>query len=92
MTAHPIQAALVSAMTFALGAILPLPVAMLAPPAQIVTFVAVATLVSLSVLGARGATAGGAGVMRGAVRVTFCGALAMGATALVGAVFGVAVG
>lgn len=92
VTAHPIQAALVSAMTFAVGAMIPLLVAMLAPPAQIVPFVAVATLVSLAILGSLGATAGGAGILRGAVRVTFWGALAMAATALVGTIFGVTVG
>lgn len=92
VTAHPIQAAIVSALTFALGAVVPLLVALLAPPAQIVAFVAVATLVSLAVLGGLGATAGGAGVLRGALRVTFWGALAMAATALVGALFGVSVG
>ena len=92
VTAHPIQAALVSAMTFAVGAVVPLLVAMLAPPAQIVTFVAIATLLSLAILGGLGATAGGAGILRGAVRVTFWGALAMAATALVGSIFGVTVG
>ncbi len=92
VTAHPIQAALVSAMTFAVGAVVPLLVAMLAPPAQIVPFVAIATLLSLAILGGLGATAGGAGIVRGAVRVTFWGALAMAATALVGSIFGVTVG
>lgn len=92
VTAHPIQAAIVSAMTFAVGAVVPLLVAMLAPAAQIVPFVAVATLLSLAVLGGLGATAGGAGVLRGALQVSFWGALAMAATALVGALFGVSVG
>ena len=63
VTAHPIQAALVSAMTFAVGAVVPLLVAMLAPPAQIVPFVAIATLLSLAILGGLGATAGGAGIL-----------------------------
>lgn len=92
VTAHPIQAALVSAITFAVGAVVPLLVAMLAPPSQIVPVVAVATLLSLAILGGLGATAGGAGILRGAVRVTFWGALAMAATALVGSIFGVTVG
>lgn len=92
VAAHPIQAALVSAMTFAVGAVVPLLVAVLAPPSQIVPFVVVATLLSLSVLGGLGATAGGAGVVRGALRVTFWGASAMVATALVGSLFGVTVG
>jgi VIT1/CCC1 family predicted Fe2+/Mn2+ transporter len=92
VTAHPIQAAVVSAMTFAAGAVVPLIVAMVAPPAQIVVFVAGSTLLGLAVLGGLGATAGGAGVVRGAARVTFWGAIAMAATAGVGALFGVSVG
>jgi VIT1/CCC1 family predicted Fe2+/Mn2+ transporter len=92
VTAHPIQAAIVSALTFAIGAVVPLVVAMFAPPAQISTFVASATLISLAVLGGLGASAGGAGIFRGALRVTFWGALAMAATAAVGALFGVSVG
>lgn len=92
VTAHPIQAALVSAATFAVGAVVPLLVAMLAPALQMVLFVVLATLLSLAVLGGLGATAGGAGILRGALRVTFWGALAMAATALVGSLFGVTVG
>lgn len=92
VTARPLQAAVVSAMTFAVGAAAPLIVALLAPPEQIVGFVAGATLLALAVLGGLGASAGGAGIPRGALRVTFWGALAMGATAAVGALFGVAVG
>ncbi len=92
VTAHPIQAAVVSAMTFAAGAVVPLIVATVAPPAQIVMFVAASTLLGLAVLGGLGATAGGAGVVRGAARVTFWGAIAMAATAGVGALFGVSVG
>ncbi len=92
VTARPIQAALVSALTFAVGAVVPLIVVLLAPEASIALFVAASTIVGLAVLGGLGASAGGAGVARGAVRVTFWGALAMAATAAVGAVFGVAVG
>lgn len=92
ITAHPLQAAGVSALTFAVGAAAPLLVALLAPPAQIVAFVTGATLVALVVLGGLGAFAGGAGVLRGALRVAFWGALAMAATAGVGALFGVTVG
>lgn len=91
VTAHPIQAALVSALTFTVGAVMPLIVAMVSPTAQISVFVAAATLLSLALLGGLGASAGGAGVVRGAVRVTFWGALAMAATALVGSLFGVSV-
>lgn len=92
VTARPIQAALVSAFTFAVGAVLPLIVALLVPETRIGLLVAVSSIVGLAVLGGLGAAAGGAGVVRGAARVTFWGALAMGATAAVGALFGVAVG
>ena len=71
VTAHPIQAAVVSAMTFAAGAVVPLIVATFAPPVQISFFVAASTLVALALLGGLGATAGGAGVLQGAARVTF---------------------
>lgn len=90
VTAHPIQAAVVSALTFAVGAAVPLIVALLAPKAQIGLVVAGTTLVALAVLGGLGASAGGAGILKGAVRVTFWGALAMAATAGVGMMFGVA--
>lgn len=92
VTARPIQAALVSALTFAVGAVVPLIVALLALETRIALLVATSTLVGLAVLGGLGAFAGGAGVVRGAARVTFWGALAMGATAAVGAAFGVTVG
>ena len=92
VTAHPIQAALVSALTFAVGAVIPLIIAALVPAAQIALIVAVTTLVALSVLGGLGASVGGAGIVRGAIRVTFWGALAMGATAAVGMIVGVTVG
>ncbi|WP_416882408.1 VIT1/CCC1 transporter family protein [Marivita sp.] len=92
VVAHPFQAALVSAATFSIGAVVPLVVAALSPTAQITSIVAVTTLVALAVLGGLGASAGGAGIIKGAVRVTFWGALAMAATAVVGMVFGVAAG
>ena len=92
VTAHPIQAAVVSAVTFAAGAVVPLIVALLAPAAQITLVVAMTTLIALAVLGSLGASVGGAGVVRGAVRVTFWGALAMAATAGVGMIFGVTAG
>ena len=92
VTSHPVQAAVVSALTFAAGAVVPLIVALLAPPAQTVVFVGVATLLALAVLGSLGASAGGAGILRGAMRVTLWGVLAMGATAVVGTLFGVTVG
>jgi VIT1/CCC1 family predicted Fe2+/Mn2+ transporter len=92
VTARPIQAALVSALTFALGAVVPLIVVLVSPESRIVPVVAVSTIVGLAVLGGLGASAGGAGVLRGAARVTLWGALAMAATAAVGALFGVTVG
>ncbi len=90
VAARPVQAAIVSALTFAVGAVVPLIVALLAAPSQIVATVVPLTLVALGVLGGLGAQAGGAAVLRGALRVGFWGALAMGATAAVGMLFGVA--
>ena len=92
VTARPVQAALVSALTFACGAALPLGVAALAPESGLTTGVVLTSRVALSILGAGGASTGGAGPVRGAVRVLFWGALAMAITAAVGTVFGVAMG
>ena len=92
VTAHPIQAASVSAATFAVGAVMPLIIAELVPAAQITLIVAATTLVALAVLGGLGALVGGAVIAKGAVRVTFWGALAMAATTTVGMLFGVTVG
>jgi VIT1/CCC1 family predicted Fe2+/Mn2+ transporter len=89
VTAHPIQAAVVSAVTFAAGAVIPLIIALVAPAGQISVVIAATTLVALAVLGGLGASAGGAGIVRGALRVMVWGALAMVATAAVGMVFGV---
>ena len=88
--AHPVEAAVVSALTFAVGAVIPLLVALLTPTGQIAAIVAVTTLIALAILGGLGASAGGADLLKGAVRVTFWGALAMAATAAVGMTFGVA--
>ena len=87
MTARPIQAA-TSALTFALGAFLPLLMVLVAPVGAIIPAVAVAALIALSILGALGARAGGANVLRGSVRVTFWGAFAMVLTAMIGNLFG----
>ena len=89
MTARPVQAALASAATFALGAALPLVVVLVTPPSALVWAVSGCSLVFLALLGAVGARAGGASAMTAAVRVTFWGALAMALTAGVGAMFGV---
>lgn len=86
--ARPIQAALASAATFAIGATLPVMLAWLVPEAALVTSVAGGSLASLALLGAVAARAGGAKVARGTVRVLSWGALAMAATAAVGTLFG----
>lgn len=91
VAARPVQAAVVSALTFAAGAVVPVLVALASPAERTSVLVAGTTVVALAILGGLGATAGGASVMRGAVRVTFWGALAMGVTAAVGAIFGVSV-
>ncbi len=87
-TARPIQAAVASALTFSVGAALPLIVAVLAPPMHIIALVSAASLVCLAVLGTVAAHAGGASRLRGAVRVTFWSALALALTAAVGRLFG----
>jgi len=87
LSARPIQAALTSAASFAIGAAMPLMVAALAPESSLIPLVSGTSLVSLALLGGLAARAGGAGVMVGAIRVTFWGALAMGVTAGVGLLF-----
>ena len=89
VTAAPVQAAIVSAATFAAGALLPLRTAAMAPDGAIAVWVTRATLLALAGLGAVGAQAGGAGIARGTVRVLVWGAMAMAATAAVGHLFGV---
>jgi len=90
--AQPVQAALTSAATFAVGAAMPLASAFLAPAGSVIYVVSIASLLFLAVLGALGARAGGAGMVRGTLRVTFWGALAMVVTAAIGHLFGTAVG
>ncbi len=90
MSARPIQAALASAASFAVGAAMPLVVAAFAPEERLIPFVSGTSLVFLAVLGALAARAGGAPVAPGTLRVTFWGALAMAVTAGVGALFGTA--
>ncbi|HRQ66675.1 MAG TPA: VIT family protein [Xanthomonadaceae bacterium] len=86
--ARPIQAALTSAATFAVGAALPLAMVVLLPGRLLVAGVSIASLIFLALLGAIGARAGGADVVRATVRVTFWGALAMALTAGIGSIFG----
>ncbi|MDB5703619.1 MAG: hypothetical protein JWN66_735 [Sphingomonas bacterium] len=88
MVAKPVQAALASAASFAAGAVLPVLMAVLFTGARLVEAVTIASLVLLAGLGAIGAKTGGASVWRGALRVAFWGALAMGATALIGKLAG----
>ena len=88
-TARPIQAALASALTFSVGAALPLLVAWALPVSSTIIAVSASSLVFLAGLGATAARTGGAGMLTGAARVTLWGALAMVATALVGSWFGV---
>lgn len=89
---RPLQAAMASAATFAAGAALPIMAVLLAPPGRSGLVVSIASLICLAGLGALAARAGGASPVIGAVRVTFWGALAMAATAAVGALFGTTVG
>lgn len=88
--ARPVQAALASAATFAVGAAIPLIVIELVPMSVLMSTVAAISLAALAGLGALGARAGGANAFVGATRVTFWGAVAMILTALVGLVFGAA--
>jgi VIT1/CCC1 family predicted Fe2+/Mn2+ transporter len=90
LAARPIQAALASAGSFVAGAVLPLLVTAIAPGAVLIPVVAGTSLLFLALLGGLAARAGGAGAIVGAIRVTFWGALAMGLTAGVGALFGAA--
>ncbi len=87
-SARPIQAALASAVTFSIGAALPLVIAAVVPVPIIITAVSVSSLLCLAGLGAIAAQAGGASLWRGAVRVTFWSALALALTASVGKLFG----
>jgi VIT1/CCC1 family predicted Fe2+/Mn2+ transporter len=89
--ARPVQAALASAASFAVGAAMPLLTALVVPESSIVLAVSGMSLLFLAILGAVAAQAGGAPILRSTLRVTFWGALAMGLTALVGSVFGTSV-
>ena len=89
-TARPIQAAVTSALTFSAGAAAPLLAALVSPRAAVAPVVAATAIVVLAILGGIGARAGGASVWKGVARVTLWGALALAATAGVGALFGVA--
>jgi VIT1/CCC1 family predicted Fe2+/Mn2+ transporter len=89
LTARPVQAALASAGTFTVGAVMPLLVVLLVPVSALMWAVSGSSLLFLALLGSLAARAGGASVTIAAARVTFWGALAMALTAGVGALFGV---
>lgn len=86
--ARPLQAALASAASFAIGALLPLLLVLASPPALLIPIIAGSSLLFLAVLGGLAARAGGAPVGAAALRVTLWGLLAMALTAAVGSVFG----
>jgi vacuolar iron transporter family protein len=88
--AHPLQAALASAVSFAAGGVLPVMLSAVVPQPLAARAVTGSTLVLLATLGALAAQVGGARVWRGAVRVVFWGSLAMGVSAIVGRLFGAA--
>ena len=89
MAARPVQAALASAGTFSVGALLPLLIVVAVPRSMIMWVVSGSSLIFLALLGSLAARAGGASMVMGAVRVTFWGALAMAITAGVGALLGI---
>ncbi len=88
MSAQPVQAALASAVSFAIGAVMPIITVLLVSETILVPAVVGTSLVFLAILGLLAAWAGGAPVIKSTIRVTFWGALAMGLTAAVGALFG----
>ncbi|NVN91245.1 MAG: VIT family protein [Desulfuromonadales bacterium] len=88
LRARPVQAALVSALSFSVGAIIPIATVLLSPSAWVTEVSFATALVTLVILGGTAAYAGGASIVRGALRVSFWGALAMGVTAGVGRLFG----
>ena len=90
-TARPVQAALASAASFAIGAALPLTAAFLTPVKSIPWSVSILSLAFLALLGGLSAATGGAPVTKAVMRVTFWGAIAMAATAAIGRIFGVSV-
>lgn len=91
MQARPVQAALSSALTFSVGAFLPLLIVLLCPAQLLLYLIPASALFFLMLLGGLAAYAGGASIVKGAYRVAFWGALAMGLTAVVGSLFGVSV-
>jgi len=91
ISARPLQAALASAASFAVGALLPLGVTLLAPAPNLILWVSATSLIFLAILGSTAAQVGGANIVTGAWRVTFWGAIAMLITAGIGFLFNAAV-
>lgn len=91
MTARPVQAALASAATFAIGAAAPLGLVLVSPSSWLLPVVSAGSLICLGALGAVGAAAGGAEILKPTIRVMFWGAIAMLLTAAIGALFGTVV-
>lgn len=91
LAARPVQAALASAATFVVGAVMPIAAAIVSPAGYVIPVVVASTLLVLAVLGGLASVVGGAPARVGAVRVVFWGALAMVLTAAVGAIFRVSV-
>jgi VIT1/CCC1 family predicted Fe2+/Mn2+ transporter len=87
-SAKPLQAAIVSAISFAVGAALPLSITIASPPNQLAELICVSALISLAILGAIAAKMGGANIWSGAFRVTLWSSLAMVATSIIGSMFG----
>jgi vacuolar iron transporter family protein len=90
LRARPIQAAFASAISFVAGAIIPIIAALLAPSSRVAEVSSATALFALVILGGTAAYTGGASIPKGAMRVAFWGALAMGVTASVGWLFGAA--
>jgi VIT1/CCC1 family predicted Fe2+/Mn2+ transporter len=90
LVARPIQAALTSALSFGIGAAIPLLVAILASSSSLIPLVSLTSLLFLTLLGGLAAHAGGANVFIGAARVTLWGVIAMAVTSAVGKLFGTA--
>ncbi|MFZ3003943.1 MAG: VIT family protein [Undibacterium umbellatum] len=88
LSAKPVQAAFASAISFALGGLMPLLVVVFAPVDQLILFVGIGSLLFLAILGGLAARIGGANITKGIIRVTFWSALAMGVTAAIGSIFG----
>lgn len=90
MRARPLQAALASAATFAVGALIPLLVAVFVSQAILIAAIALVSLISLAILGGVAAKVGGANILKGSLRVSLWGAIAMALTGVAGHFFGVA--